>query len=701
MERKRNSVLRHSRTADFTYLALLLIVSLLGYGRYLFHAPIYDFYNFFFPYRYSVVDAISNGAEPFWNTYQSMGLPAHADPQSGVFYLPVWLFALVFGKYTTVMCGLEFIFHAFVGGAGFYFLAKHFAKDRLPAFVAAAFYLLSGFFVGNGQHLSWIISAAWLPWVLFSFVKLMEEPSLRTMLLFPVFFSLMFSGGYPGFVFVLAYVLVAITIYYVVSGLHHRRKDILKMTGFAVASLGITLCLCAPALYSFWEARTEITRGANLDFSKTAEAFTLQGLLSLLFPYFGVGGRDLTGTDPSMGSIYLGLFALPAIVVGLRRNRNTLLWVLVGTAVLTLIAAFGTNIPANRFGFEHLPLLGHIRLPGLYRLFFITPMLIVAAVGFKYLKDNWQEHRRSMFITLYAMAGTFAISWIILIELFHNIEIFDDVLPCQKVIVGALVATTVFLLAAIVCHFGKSPRVLALLAVIMIAEPVVQANICGTETIYTADDVREQLAKATSTEGFPVPGTLSSSQELAQKHGLNALWTNVGMFVKEVEYDSYNPFRLYRHKRMLQKYDEADTTLVLPTAFFPTTVLCDTLPHFLTPDTAYTGKTEGVFSGTLHNAMLEISSFEPGKIVINAQATEPRPLVLCQNYYKGWQATIDGKPTEIATANFAMMSVPIPAGEHKVVFEYRRPEITMLFRIQYLGTILCIVLLCGMRIVRN
>ena len=667
----------------------------------MFHAPIYDFYNFFFPYRYSVVDAISNGAEPFWNTYQSMGLPAHADPQSGVFYLPVWLFARVFGKYTTVMCGLEFIFHAFVGGAGFYFLAKHFAKDRLPAFVAAAFYLLSGFFVGNGQHLSWIISAAWLPWVLFSFVKLMEEPSLRTMLLFPVFFSLMFSGGYPGFVFVLAYVLVAITIYYVVSGLHHRRKDILKMTGFAVASLGITLCLCAPALYSFWEARTEITRGANLDFSKTAEAFTLQGLLSLLFPYFGVGGRDLTGTDPSMGSIYLGLFALPAIVVGLRRNRNTLLWVLVGTAVLTLIAAFGTNIPANRFGFEHLPLLGHIRLPGLYRLFFITPMLIVAAVGFKYLKDNWQEHRRSMFITLYAMAGTFAISWIILIELFHNIEIFDDVLPCQKVIVGALVATTVFLLAAIVCHFGKSPRVLALLAVIMIAEPVVQANICGTETIYTADDVREQLAKATSTEGFPVPGTLSSSQELAQKHGLNALWTNVGMFVKEVEYDSYNPFRLYRHKRMLQKYDEADTTLVLPTAFFPTTVLCDTLPHFLTPDTAYTGKTEGVFSGTLHNAMLEISSFEPGKIVINAQATEPRPLVLCQNYYKGWQATIDGKPTEIATANFAMMSVPIPAGEHKVVFEYRRPEITMLFRIQYLGTILCIVLLCGMRIVRN
>ena len=664
----------------------------------MFHAPIYDFYNFFFPYRYSVVDAISHGAETFWNPYQSMGLPAHADPQSGVFYLPVWLFALIFGKYTTVMCGIEFIFHAFVGGAGFYFLAKHFSKDRLPAFVAAAFYLLSGFFVGNAQHLSWIISAAWLPWVLFSFVKLMEEPSLRTMLLFPVVFSLMFSGGYPGFVFVLAYVLAAIAIYYVISGLRHRRKDILKMTGFAVASLGITLCLCAPALYSFWEARAEITRGANLDFSKTAEAFTPQGLLSLLFPYFGVGGHYLTGTDPSMGSIYLGLFALPAIVVGLRKNRNTLLWVLVGTAVLTLIAAFGTNIPANRFGFEHLPLLGHIRLPGLYRLFFITPMLIVAATELKYLKDNWQGHRRSVFITLYVMAGIFALCGIVAaIALARHTP---EVSLCQKVIVGALVATLVFLLAAIVCQFVKSTRVLALLAVIMIAEPVVQANICGTETIYTADDVRDQLAKAISTKGFPVPDTLSSSQKLAQKHGLYALWTNVGMFVKEVEYDSYNPFRLYRHKRMLQRYDETDSALSLPIVFFPNAVVYDTLPHFLSTDTAYTTHKDGIFAASSGNADCQTVLFEPGRVEINVHTDEARPLVLCQNYYKGWQATIDGKPTEIITANFAMMSVPIPAGKHEVVFEYRRPEITMLFRIQYLGTILCLVLLCGMGIVR-
>jgi uncharacterized membrane protein YfhO len=170
------------------------------------------------------------------------------------------------------------------------------------------------------------------------------------------------------------------------------------------------------------------------------------------------------------------------------------------------------------------------------------------------------------------------------------------------------------------------------------------------------------------------------------------------MFVKEVEYDSYNPFRLYRHKRMLQRYDEADSALSLPIVFFPNAVVYDTLPHFLTTDTAYTALTDGIFAASSGNADCKTVLFEPGRVEINVRTDEARPLVLCQNYYKGWQATIDGKPTEIATANFAMMSVQIPAGEHKVVFEYRRPELRWLFMFQIIGTVLCIALLCGVTI---
>ena len=95
---KCNQLLKRLFSCHTGYFFLLFLVSLLGYGAFLKYAPIYDFNNFFFPYRYSVVDAIHQHCLPFWNPYQAMGIPAHADPQSGVFYLPVWLFALIFGK---------------------------------------------------------------------------------------------------------------------------------------------------------------------------------------------------------------------------------------------------------------------------------------------------------------------------------------------------------------------------------------------------------------------------------------------------------------------------------------------------------------------------------------------------------------------------------------------------------------------------
>lgn len=76
-------------------------------------------------------------------------------------------------------------------------------------------------------------------------------------------------------------------------------------------------------------------------------------------------------------------------------------------------------------------------------------------------------------------------------------------------------------------------------------------------------------------------------------------------------------------------------------------------------------------------------------------------LVLCQNIYKGWQTTIDGNEVPLSAANFAMQCVNVPAGEHEIVFEYRRPEITALFWLQCAVTALCLAMLCGMVVRRS
>ncbi len=67
----------------------------------------------------------------------------------------------------------------------------------------------------------------------------------------------------------------------------------------------------------------------------------------------------------------------------------------------------------------------------------------------------------------------------------------------------------------------------------------------------------------------------------------------------------------------------------------------------------------------------QITSYEPEKVVIEASLQSPKILVLADEYYpSGWTVTIDGVKGEILRADGVLRGVALPAGDHKVVFEF-------------------------------
>ena len=71
-----------------------------------------------------------------------------------------------------------------------------------------------------------------------------------------------------------------------------------------------------------------------------------------------------------------------------------------------------------------------------------------------------------------------------------------------------------------------------------------------------------------------------------------------------------------------------------------------------------------------------VSSWEPGRMQIRLDPAPVTPsyLVVGENYYPDWQATVDGTPGRVERGDVALITVPVGAGAHSVELTFRSVE---------------------------
>ncbi len=72
-------------------------------------------------------------------------------------------------------------------------------------------------------------------------------------------------------------------------------------------------------------------------------------------------------------------------------------------------------------------------------------------------------------------------------------------------------------------------------------------------------------------------------------------------------------------------------------------------------------------------AEARIASYEPNRLAIETSADKRAALVVSEINYPGWEATIDGQPTTIFTANYLLRAVIVPEGKHRMEMRYTAP----------------------------
>lgn len=81
---------------------------------------------------------------------------------------------------------------------------------------------------------------------------------------------------------------------------------------------------------------------------------------------------------------------------------------------------------------------------------------------------------------------------------------------------------------------------------------------------------------------------------------------------------------------------------------------------------------------------IALTSYAPDRLTYSATSANGGVAVFSEVYFPwGWSATIDGKPVDIARVNYLLRALPVPAGNHEIIMEFRPRSIALTNGVAY------------------
>jgi hypothetical protein len=159
----------------------------------------------------------------------------------------------------------------------------------------------------------------------------------------------------------------------------------------------------------------------------------------------------------------------------------------------------------------------------------------------------------------------------------------------------------------------------------------------------------------TNADSLPIPGTRRVVGPVT-----NAAGTTMNLF----EMPGANPVAWVAPAIVKAPDDQVLSTVLDPRFDVRRVALFDT-------SAAVTGQNIKALPEPLSIAVTA-TSYEPGRIglTLGTPAPEGSALVVSENYYPGWAATVDGQPAAVGRADYTLIGVALPTGGRNVVLAF-------------------------------
>ena len=394
---------------------LFLGLAALFFDRVLFRGEAFfsrDVAPFFYPMKHFLASTVRAGQLPLWNPWVAGGEPFFASLQPGLLY-PGSL--VLYGLPMPAAFDWLVVLHYPLAGAGMALLLRRWGHGWPGALTGGIAFMLGGFFVSLGNFVNNLQTVAWVPWLLLSWDRVMDEERVRDLLWFAVLCGIAFLGGEPQ---MLALALLLVLVHGLVRAEGRKLGGGRQAAAFAIAGV-LALLLVSVQLLPFAEYVSHSVRTLPIEIEyASSRSLDPAGSWHFLLPpalragAYGFSTRYMASTEvPWILSVYPGATVLVLATIGVFRGRGfrwTAFWVVV--AATGILLALGSHSPLYRALFDWVPPFRPFRYPEKFLLPVSLAVSVLAAQG----ADRWlgrDASRSTRYAGGGASLGTRAAVW--------------------------------------------------------------------------------------------------------------------------------------------------------------------------------------------------------------------------------------------------------------------------------------------------
>lgn len=628
----------------------LLLFAILAYWpiSFLQYSVKWDMLDTVWPWRYFIGESLRAGQFPFWNAFQQLGYPIHADVRS------VWnpeelITSYLFGP---DLYSLQWILVGYfaLGGIGMFQLLKRLNVQDLNAWTVAVVYMICGYMVGQAQDMPRIAAAALLPWSVWAWWGMKLFPGkVKPALIFAIWMYFQLSSGYQAIAIILNYlflILFLVEIYLVYK--KAKTNEIWQNVKSHLIGYSVLVFLSLPMLYSIWESSEYVGRfdSGVTESQALNHPFSPASFLSFISSWAVNTADPIFQTDVSMRNAFFGIIGLILFITGLLNWKKMSLELKAFSVfgIACILPALGHFTPVRMWMYDYIPLMNLFKTPAYFILFFLFVSIVIAAIQ---LEKITKKHLRFLPILLALVS--------ILIYLLSDRSLnWNHIDPREALLSRIAIQLGISAILFVPLIFQLDIR---WWRIIWIAEMLVALQLNLTETaVDEVSPLSKQEYFQSLPRGFKPQPQLNLKEQTETKLAFIDIYRNNGVFQKRISPAGFNSFYFDALNQL-----EADSSKYA---------------YWLKHPPAFVESLNGLDSNFQWS--INWKKIEANQIALEVDLNQKGRLNLVQSSYPGWRLFIDGQEATMSDCNNMFMCIDLNPNKHTVKLKYENEPLIFL-----------------------